>query len=273
MSKISRTQLVRRLVQLAFAVFILTASVRHSLSAEHLPSTDAFCPFGAVETLWQFASSGTFVQKTHPSNLVVGIGLLIGSVLAGATFCGWICPFGALNDLLTWVRKKLRLPELRIPLNVDRILSLGRYVTLVGILYATIRTATLWFSNYDPYRTLFSLGWLFEFNLAEQWPAYIIALVVIIGGLFIPRFWCRYLCPQSALLSLLQCISLFKVRRNASSCIECGRCDRTCPTRLPISTSKAVKGNCIGCLECVEACPVKDTLYVGLGRPKSEERA
>jgi polyferredoxin len=273
MPKLSRTQLVRRLVQLAFVLFILTASVRHSLSAEHLPSTDAFCPFGAVETLWQFASSGTFVQKTHTSNFVVGIGVLIGAVLTGATFCGWICPFGALNDLLTWVRKRLRLPELRIPLNVDRILTTGRYVTLLGILYATIRTAKLWFSNYDPYRTLFSLNWLFEFDLTEHWPAYLIALAVIVGGLLVPRFWCRYLCPQSALLGLLQRISLFKIHRNPSTCIDCGRCNRVCPTRLPVATSQAVKGNCIGCLECLEAYPVEDTLYVGLGRPRTKERA
>ena len=131
--KLNRTTLIRRLVQLAFAAFILVASIRHSTSTEHLPSVDAFCPFGAVETLWTFATTGTFVQKTHPSNLVAGIGLLIGAVLAGATFCGWICPFGALHDLLTWIRKKLRLPELHVPDKLDTILTYGRYVTLILI--------------------------------------------------------------------------------------------------------------------------------------------
>ena len=73
MTKSTRTQTIRRLVQLAFAAFILTASVRHSLSAEHLPSTDAFCPFGAVETLWQFASSGIGISGQ------VGIRKRVGS--------------------------------------------------------------------------------------------------------------------------------------------------------------------------------------------------
>jgi len=267
MLKTNRTRTIRRLIQLGFAVFILVASVRHSLSAGHLPSTDAFCPFGAVETLWQFASTGTFVQKTHPSNLVVGIGLLLGAVLAGASFCGWICPFGALNDLLTWIRKKLRLPAIQVPGKLDKVLTLGRYLTLFGILYATIVTARLWFADYDPYRTIFSLGWLFEFNLFEHWPAYAISVGVVAGGLLVPRFWCRYLCPQSAILSLLQRISLIKVWRNEGTCIDCRRCDRVCPTRLDVSTASSVKGNCIGCLACVEACPVPDTLTVNLGRP------
>ena len=174
------------------------------------------------------------------------------------------------RDNFTALFHSVRLPEVRVPGRLDRVLTLGRYVTLVGILYATIATATLWFADYDPYRTIFSLSWLFEFNWLEHWPAYVIALSVIAGGLLIPRFWCRYLCPQSAILSLLQRISPLKVRRNAATCIDCKRCDRACPTRLNVSTTEAVKGNCIGCLECVDACPVQDTLTVNLGRPKAE---
>jgi len=197
---------------------------------------------------------------------VLGIGLLLSALLAGASFCGWICPFGALNDLLTWLRTKLRLPELKVPARLDRILTLGRYVTLIGITYATIETAKLWFSGYDPYRTIFSLGWLFEFNLSENWLAYLIALGVIVGGLFIPRFWCRYLCPQGALLGLLQRISFIKIWRDPALCIDCGRCDRVCPSRLNVATADAVRGDCIGCLECVETCPKDGALTVGVGR-------
>jgi len=261
----SRTRWVRALVQLAFASFILVSSVRHSTSAEHLPSTDALCPFGGVETLWTFVRTGSFVQKTHPSNLVLALGLLLGTVLAGASFCGWICPFGALNDLLSWVRKKLHLPQIQVPARLDKVLTFCRYVTLIGIPAITVATATLWFADYDPYRTIFSLSWLFEFNWALHWPAYLIALLVLAGGLLIPRFWCRYLCPQGVLLGLIQRFSLLKVWRDTGTCIDCKRCDKVCPYRLPVSTSRAVSGDCIGCLECVEACPVPGTLAVGLG--------
>jgi len=256
-------------VQLAFVAFILVSSVRHNTSVEHLPSTDAFCPFGAVETLWQYVTTGSLVQKTHPSNLVLGLGLLIAAILAGASFCGWICPFGALMDLLTWVRKTVRLPEIKVPARLDKILTYGRYLTLIGIPLMTVVTAKLWFSDYDPYRTIFSLSWLFEFNLAEHWPAYLIAVLVVTGGLLIPRFWCRYLCPQGVLLGLIQHVGLLKVWRNKPTCIDCKLCDKACPYRLKISTANAVRGDCVGCLECVEACPVPNTLTVNAGHPRA----
>jgi len=193
----------------------------------------------------------------------------LGALFAGATFCGWICPFGALNDLLTWIRQKTRLPELKVPDRLDRILTYGRYVILILVPYMTIVTARLWFADYDPYRTIFSLSWLFEFNWAAHWPAYTIALVVLLGGLFIPRFWCRYLCPQGVLLGLIQRISFIKIWRNPTSCVGCNLCDAVCPAKLSISTADAVVGDCTGCLECVAVCPPKlGALSVSVGRPK-----
>jgi polyferredoxin len=122
----------------------------------------------AVETLWRFITTGQFVPKTHPSNLILGAGLLIGIVLAGSSFCGWVCPFGALQDALTWLRKALHLPEVKVPAKADRILRYGRFVTLGLILLMTVSTVKLWFAGFDPYRTLFGLEWLVDFNLAER---------------------------------------------------------------------------------------------------------
>ena len=106
-------------------------------------SIDALCPFGAVETLWRFITTGQFVPKTHPSNLILGAGLLIGIVLAGSSFCGWVCPFGALQDALTWLRKALHLPEIKVPAKADHILRYGRFVTLGLILFMTVSTVKL----------------------------------------------------------------------------------------------------------------------------------
>jgi NAD-dependent dihydropyrimidine dehydrogenase PreA subunit len=271
------TRLIRRLTQFAFGTFIIVASVRHNLSAEHLPSTDAYCPMGGLETLWQLITKGTYVSKTHPSNIVLGLGLLIGTVIAGGAFCGWVCPFGAVQDLLAWVRRVLRLPEIKLPTTADRVLSYGRYLILIGILVATISSTKMWFADFDPYRTLFSLGWLFEFDWAEHWPAYVVTATVLTGSLLIPRFWCRYLCPLGGVLSLIQRISPIKVRRNPDVCIDCGRCDRACPIELPVSTPCSVSGDCIDCLECISSCPVPGALEVGAGRIrpnlKSEEMA
>ena len=264
----SRTQVLRRLTQAGFGLFIIVSSIRHHVvTAEHLASIDAYCPFGGIATLWRWLSTGgLFVQKTHQSNLVLLLGLLAGVILAGGAFCGWICPFGALHDALSWLRKALRLPEMRVPPRLDRVLTYGRYATLAVILYATIATVKLWFADWDPYRTIFGLTWLWEFNLSEHWLAYTVALVILIGAVIIPRFWCRYLCPLGGAISLLGNLSLLRIRRDADECAGCAVCNAPCPVKIDVAQADpAVPADCIGCLECVEVCPREGALSVTLG--------
>ncbi len=261
------TARLRRISQAVFVGLILAMSVRHNLveGSGQTASIDALCPFGAVETLWRFITTGQFVPKTHPSNLILGAGLLIGIVLAGSSFCGWVCPFGALQDALTWLRKAIRLPEIKVPAKADHILRYGRFVTLGLILLMTVSTVKLWFAGFDPYRTLFGLEWLFNFNLAEFWPAYLIVALIVTGSLLIQRFWCRYLCPLGGLMSLLGHVSFLRIRRNADSCKGCALCNVPCPVGIDVANAKnAVSTNCIGCLECVQACPRGGTLEVQL---------
>jgi polyferredoxin len=262
--KTSRTQLARRLVQTAFLGFILFASVRHFYFEEAgAASIDALCPFGGVETLWRWVTTGEYVPKIHPSSLVLMVGLLLATVASGATFCGWICPFGALQDALTALRQRLHIPEITVPERADRWLRYGRFVTLGLILYMTISTVKLWFADYDPYRTIFGLGWLFEFNPAEQWPAYTVALLILGASFAIPRFWCKYTCPLGGLLSLVSHVSLLRIRRTEESCKSCALCSRPCPVGIAVEKANPlVSANCIGCLACVEACPRHSTLEV-----------
>ena len=264
----SRTKVLRRLTQAGFGLFIIISSIRHNVvTTEHLASIDAYCPFGGIETLWRWLSTGgLYVQKTHQSNLVLLLGLIAGVILAGGAFCGWICPFGALQDALNWIRRLLRLPEWRVPARLDRVLTYGRYVTLGVILYATVATVKLWFADWDPYRTIFSLSWLWEFNLGEHWLAYTVAVVILIGALLIPRFWCRYLCPLGGAISLLGNLSLLRIRRDEAECSGCAICNAPCPVKIDVAQADpAVPADCIGCLECVEVCPRENALSVSLG--------
>jgi len=276
-SKRSRTRLLRRLTQAAFGLFIIVSSILHyTVTSQHMASIDAYCPFGGFETLWRWVSSGgLFVQMTHASNLVLALGLIVGVILTGGAFCGWICPFGAFQDLLSWIRARLRLPEVRVPARLDRVLTYGRYVSLVVIIAATIASVKLWFAAWDPYRTIFGLGWIFEFSLAEQWLAYVVALVVAAGVLLIPRAWCRYVCPLGGAVSLLGNLSLLRIRRVEGECRGCAVCNAPCPVKIDVAhADPAVSANCIGCLECVEACPHKAALGVTLGLvlPKLKSR-
>lgn len=265
--RIRWTQRARRLTQLAFLGYIVVMAVLHNLATEDgaVPSIDALCPFGGLETLWRYLSSGgQFVPKTHLSNIVLMIGLGVGVVLAGGAFCGWACPFGALQDALTGLRKRLKIEAIEVAPKADRVLRYGRYLILVLVLFQTISTVKLWFADFDPYRTIFSLGWLFEFNLEANWPAYSIALLILVGSFFIERAWCRYLCPLGGAISLLGKLSFLRIRRQADGCKSCNVCERPCPVKLPVATVNTVSSDCIGCLNCVEACPKPGVLEVQL---------
>ena len=262
----SRIRILRRLTQAGFALFIIASSIRHYVAtSQHLASIDAYCPFGGFETIWRWLSSGgLYVQKTHQSNLVLMLGLVAGVILGGGAFCGWICPFGALQDLLNWVRRMLRLPEISVPTRLDRILTYGRYLVLAGILYATISTVRLWFADYDPYRTIFGLGWIFEFNLAEHWPAYVVALAIVVGALVIPRFWCRYLCPLGS-IGIFNKLSILTISLNPTKCTKCENCLDVCPMSIDELGDIGKSSDCILCGKCVEACQT-NALRINLRR-------
>ncbi|MBX7214632.1 MAG: 4Fe-4S binding protein [Thermoflexales bacterium] len=262
------TQRTRHLVQLGFALFILISSVIHHTAIEDATtaSIDALCPFGGIETLQRWiASAGQYVPKTHASNIILLAALVVGTLVAGGAFCGWVCPFGAAQDLLAWVRRKLKIKEVVVPAKLDRILRYGRFVTLAVILFQTITTIKLWFADFDPYRTLFSLDWLYEFNWIASWPAYLLTLGTLAATLFVERGFCRYACPLGGVISVLGRFSLFRIRRVATACKGCAVCDVPCPVKLNVAEADVISSNCIGCMACVDSCPVHATLEMKLG--------
>ena len=254
----------RHLTQLAVAVLVVVAAVRHQVEQNSgAASVDALCPFGAMETLITWLTTGTLITKIHPSNLVLGLAVLVATLLVGNAFCGWICPFGAVQDALTWVRRKLRLPAIRVPRGLDRALRWGRFVVLAVILSFSYVTASLWFADYDPYVALFGLHWLFEPDTPALWIGLSILAVVVVGSVLVERAWCRYLCPLGGVLSVLSRFSLLRIRRAPTTCTDCSLCDKACPVGIePSKAAPMVSPDCIGCMDCVTTCPVRGALGV-----------
>jgi polyferredoxin len=102
--------------------------------------------------------------------------------------------------------------------------------------------------------------------------AAVVVGALVVASVLVQNFWCRYLCPYGALHGLVSWLSPVRIRRDAETCIDCAKCARACPSRLPVDVKASISSpECTGCLECVAVCPVKDTLALsprrGTGLP------
>lgn len=258
---------IRLIVQIFFFALIALIAVNHGLeeAGKAIPilssaSLHAICPFGGVVSVYQFATAGTFVRKIHSASFILMWVVLALSVLLGPVFCGWVCPFGSIQEWFGKLGKKIfkRRFNRLIPYKVDRILRYLRYVMLGWVVYMTGVTGTLVFADFDPYFALFNF-WTSEVAMAGLG----ILIAVLVLSLLVERPFCKYGCPYGAVLGVFNLFRVFKVRRNASTCINCKACDRTCPMNIPVSTSGVVRDHqCITCLKCTseQVCPVNKTV-------------
>lgn len=261
------SQSLRRGVQLFFLALILLISLNH-LAVEQgweIPligsaSLHAICPFGGVVSMYQLFATGELVRKIHESAVVLMGGVFLLALLFGPVFCGWICPFGTVQELVGRVGKKLfgRKYNRLIPKRIDSLARYLRYLVLAWVIYMTAATGTLVFAEYDPYFTLFNL-WSDEVVLS----GIVILAVILLASLLVERPFCKYACPYGAVLGLTNLFRVFGIRRSAPTCINCKACDRSCPMNIQVSTAGNVRDHqCISCLKCTSeaTCPVEKTV-------------
>lgn len=271
---------IRTLVQLFFFTLVGLIAVNHTLaeSGQSIPflasaSVHAICPFGGVETFYQLLTTGGYIQKIHSSALVLmGIAFTL-TILFGPVICGWVCPLGSIQEWVGRLGKRLlgkRYNQL-IPKRIDKILRYLRYVLLALVLYNTAVSGMLLFANADPYYALF------HFWTGETAIAALVILGLTLGlSLVVERPWCKYACPYGALLGVFNPIRLFKIKRQPSSCIDCGNCDRACPMNIQVSDQQVIRDHqCISCLQCTseQRCPVEQTVTLSLNMPSAEQAA
>ena len=249
-------QRLRTLFQLAFLV--LLARMVLGLGGGDF---EKWCPFGGVESLYLFFVEGTFTCSLGSSNLYFLLAVLVLTLLSKRSFCGWVCPLGALGEWAGKARDRL-LPGRRWapPEKVDRLLRALKYPILAVILYFTWTEKELIFRAFDPFYALASKGG----EDITFW-AYVVLGGLLVGAFFMRQPFCRYLCPLAAVLDPFSRVGLLRVTRSEANCIHCGRCDRVCDEGIPVSAAKQVThARCTQCLECLSACPVKETLFLAL---------
>ncbi|MET4214391.1 NosR/NirI family nitrous oxide reductase transcriptional regulator [Bradyrhizobium sp. LA2.1] len=186
-------------------------------------------------------------------------------------FCGWLCPFGALQELLNNVAQAVKIPQYRLPWGLHERLWPLKYIIFLGLfgmsLYSTAFAEQL--AEVEPFKTAIVL------KFAREWPFVIYALTLLSAGLFVERFFCRYVCPLGAALAIPGRIRMFEWLRRWPECgSPCQRCANECPVQAIHPEGHINVNECIYCMHCQELyfddhrCP--HMIQVRLKREKRE---
>ena len=203
--------------------------------------------------------------------IAIGL-LLVTGVLLGTFVCGWICPFGLLQDLFGRIPvKKWHLPGW---------LGVGRYLVLVGLVLAIPYffgdSSPLFFCRVCPAGAIeAAIPNTIQTALSDSptmWPSAIkISLIVLLplASIFIYRPWCRFLCPLGAIYSIFNLFSLFSVRVKPELCNDCQLCSKKHCRYGADPTKRGNDTKCIECLECTK-CEAVVLQWTGKSPSKSE---
>lgn len=245
------------------------------LNCYSCPGALGSCPIGSLQ-----AVIGS--RKFHVSLYVLGFLMMVGAIL-GKAVCGFLCPFGLVQDLLhkiPGVKKLRRLPG-ETYLQWLRYVMLGLLVILLPMVVVDIvGQGSPWFCKYVcPSGTLLggipllagnpalrsAVGWLFTWKMA-------ILVVILVLSVFLYRPFCRYLCPLGAVYGFFNRFALYRFTLNEEQCTHCGACHKVCG--LDIDPSKTPNhSQCIRCGKCLDACPHEAIVSTMARRKKKGETA
>lgn len=215
----------------------------------------------------KYVAGGEYIKKIEPGTVVLFGGFVVLSIVLSRFFCGWFCAFGALQGVFGSLGKKIFRRRFTVPVKLDRVLRWIKYPLLAFIVYLTWVTGTLIIRPYEPLAAYGHLAAGLSAIWAEFSIGFIILIVILVLSMLYERVFCKYLCPLGAVNSILGRIPLFRIKREASTCISCSKCDAVCPMNIDVSHAGTVSSSeCIACMECVTACPTKKkTLFTTLG--------
>ncbi|HVZ28148.1 MAG TPA: 4Fe-4S binding protein [Rhizomicrobium sp.] len=167
--------------------------------------------------------------------------------LGRGVFCGWLCPFGALQELLGQFSRFIGLPQWNPPEAVQKYLWLGKYVSaalILGLAALSIDMG-LRVAELEPFDTAITS------HFTRAWPYVFYACALLMLGLFTERAYCRFLCPLGGVLALagrLHLVELLKRRPQCGS--PCHLCENSCPVKAISVTGKINMTECFQCLDC-----------------------
>lgn len=213
--------------------------------------------------------------------------IIIFNTLFGRIFCGWICPFGFVQDLMHYalatknfisssLHSKLKYVKYVVFLIILLFFVAWAYLYSIGQLSSIASlygrgVAYMPYTSFSPDATLFgTIPYLFSLGLlpnslssffgsinAALVARYLILILVLIACARVTRFWCRYICPMGAINATFSSRSILAIYRDVGKCDECGICNKICPVQIDVVNAKIGRldtKECIMCFECVAAC-------------------
>ncbi|KFL28816.1 hypothetical protein JP74_00100 [Devosia sp. 17-2-E-8] len=184
----------------------------------------------------------------EPLIVIISVYVALSLLLLGrGVFCGWLCPFGALQELLAQLARALRLPQWNPSWKLQKKLWWGKYVSLfvVVTLAFVAPTAGSVAADIEPFKTAIST------HFARALPYVLYAVVLLSIGLFTERAFCRFLCPLGGALALLDRLHLLNLLKRRPECgSPCHLCERSCPVRAIAPSGKIDMAECFQCLDC-----------------------
>ena len=162
-------------------------------------------------------------------------------------YCGWLCPFGALQELTNAAAQRLGVKQIAVPQALHERLWVIKYTLFMGILalsFYSMRDALI-LAEAEPFKTAISL------RFVRAWPFLLFVLALLTAGLFIERFYCRYLCPLGAGLAIPAKLKIFDWLKRRPQCgRECRLCETKCTVGAIDAMGRINANECVLCLRC-----------------------
>ncbi len=237
--------------------------------------TPLFLELDPLVAVASFLTSWTIYK-----GLVLSIFIIIGTLFFGRFFCSWICPLGIINQVAGSIFNKLRAVD-TVALNTYRPLYRLKYYIL-AVLVVLAAFGSLQIGLFDPIPFItrsfavsvfpglnYNSGWLYLKQPLFHGGTFlgIIFLAVLFANRFLPRFWCRAICPLGALLGLLSVRPIFSIWRDVDRCTDCKKCLAHCHGGCDPDTAVRTT-ECHLCMNCIEDCP-EDAIHYGFSRVSS----
>ena len=226
-----------RVIYLLLTVLVLGVLFKAQLSVVHVLT---FMQALRTEFSWQ-----TFLLD--PLMFVIWGWVAVALLFWGRVYCGWLCPFGALQELLNRLAQRLKIRQITVPFMLHERLWQIKYIAFLGLFAASLASMTLAFkgAEVEPFKTVVT------FRFLREWPFVVYALVLLGAGLFVERFYCRYMCPLGAALAIPARLRMFEWLKRRPQCgRECRICSTKCPVQAIHPEGHINPNECIYCLNC-----------------------